>query len=86
MTLEAYDEEMSRQATTDVTVEAGTTKSLDLGSAKVLDAKDVAYVVVRAEGGVAGAATYRLGAAGSPRSALTEAPVTVLGPQVRPVS
>jgi hypothetical protein len=84
VTLEAYDEEMSRQATTDVTVEAGTTKSLDLGSAKVLDAKDVAYVVVRAEGRVTGAATYELGV-GIASLALTEAPVTVLGPQVRPV-
>jgi len=85
VTLEAYDDEMSRQASTDVTVEAGTTKSLDLGSAKVLDAKDVAYVVVRAEGGVVGAATYRLGN-GIASIGLTEAPVTVLGPQVRPVS
>ena len=85
VTLEAYDEEMSRQATTDVTVEAGTTKSLDLGSAKVLDAKGAAYVVVRAEGGVTGAATYRRGS-GIASLGLAEAPVTVLGPQVRPVS
>jgi hypothetical protein len=85
VTLEAYDEEMSRLATSDVTVEAGTTKSLDLGSAKVLDAKGVAYVVVRAEGGVTGAATYRRGA-GIASLVLTEAPVTVLGPQVRPVN
>jgi hypothetical protein len=84
-TLEAYDEQMRRQATADVTVEAGTTKSLDLGSAKVLDAKGVAYVVVRAKGGVAGAATYRRGA-GIASLGLTEAPVTVLGPQVRPVN
>jgi hypothetical protein len=85
VTLEAYDEEMRRQATSDVTVEAGTTKSLDLGSAKVLDAKGVAYVVVRAKGGVAGAATYRRGA-GIASLGLTEAPITVLGPQVRPVN
>ena len=84
VTLEAYDEEMSRQATTDVTVEAGTTKSLDLGSAKVLDAKGVAYVVVRATGRVTGAATYQLGA-GIASLGLIEAPVTVLGPQVRTV-
>ena len=83
VTLEAYDEEMSRQGTTDVTVEAGTTKSLDLG-AKALGAKNVAYVVVRAEGGVVGAATYRRGA-GIASLGLIEAPVTVLGPQVRPV-
>jgi len=85
VTLEAYDEQMSRQATTDVTIEAGTTKSLDLGSAKVLDATGVAYVVVQADGGVTGAATYRRGS-GIASLGLTEAPVTVLGPQVRPVS
>jgi hypothetical protein len=85
VTLEAYDEEMSRQATTDVTIEAGTTKSLDLGSAKVLDAKGMAYVVVRADGGVTGAATYRRGS-GIASLGLIEAPVTVLGPQVRPVN
>jgi hypothetical protein len=85
VTLEAYDEQMSREATSDVTVEAGTTQSLDLGSAKVLDAEDVAYVVVRADGRVTGAATYRLGA-GIASLGLTQAPVTVLGPQVRPVS
>jgi len=85
VTLEAYDEQMSRQATTEVTVKAGTTKSLDLGSAKVLDAKDMAYVVVRAEGGVAGAATYHRGS-GIASLGLIEAPVTVLGPQVRPAS
>jgi hypothetical protein len=50
----------------------------------VLDAQGVAYVVVRAEGRVMGAATYRLGA-GIASLGLTEAPVTVLGPQVRPV-
>ena len=50
---------------------------------KVLDAKDVAYVVVRADGGVVGAATYRRGS-GIASLGLIEAPVTVLGPQVRP--
>ncbi len=85
VTLEAYDEEMSRQASSDITVKAGTTKGVDLGSAKVLDARGVAYVVVRAEGGVSGAATYRRGT-GIASLALTEAPVTVLGPQVRPVN
>ncbi len=83
--LEAFDERMRSQATADVSVEADTTKTVDLGSTKVLDAKDVAYVVVRSDGGVAGAATYRRGS-GIASLGLTEAPVTVLGPQVRPYS
>ena len=83
--LEAFDAQMRSQATSDVTVEADTTKTVDLGSTKVLDAKDVAYVVVRAEGGVVGAATYRRGG-GIASLGLIEAPVTVLGPQVRPIS
>ena len=83
--LEAFDAQMRSQATADVEVEADTTKTVDLGSAKVLDAKDVAYVVVRSDGGVAGAATYTRGA-GIASLGLVEAPVTVLGPQVRPNS
>ena len=83
--LEAFDEQMRSQATADVTVEADTTKTVDLASTKVLDAKDVAYVVVRADGAVAGAATYRRGS-GIASLGLIEAPVTVLGPQVRPDS
>ncbi len=84
VSLEAFDAEMRSQATADVTVAAGTTKSVDLASRKVLDAKGVAYVVVRAKGAVVGAATYRSGS-GIASLGLTEAPVTVLGPQVRPV-
>lgn len=83
--LEAFDAQMRSQATADVEVEADTTKTVDLSSAKVLDAKDVAYVVVRSDGGVAGAATYTRGA-GIASLGLVEAPVTVLGPQVRPNS
>jgi hypothetical protein len=76
---------MRSQATSDVTIDSDTTKTFDLGSTDVLDAKDVAYVVVRAEGSVAGAATYRRGS-GIASLGLVEAPVTVLGPQVRPSS
>ena len=83
--LEAFDERMRSQASADVSVDADTTKTVDLGSAKVLDAKNFAYVVVRPDGGVAGAATYRRGG-GIASLGLTEAPVTVLGPQVRPFS
>ncbi|MGH3458669.1 DUF5719 family protein [Aeromicrobium sp.] len=82
--LEAFDAQMRSLATTDVTIGAGTTKSVDLGSTEVLDAKDVAYVVMRAKGDVIGAATYRQGKQIA-SLALTAAPVTVLGPQVRPV-
>lgn len=81
--LEAFDERMRSQGTADVSVDADTTKTVDLGSKKVLDAKDMAYVVVRSDGGVAGAATYSRGG-GIASLGLTEAPVTVLGPQVRP--
>jgi hypothetical protein len=83
--LEGYDEQMRRKSGTDVTIEAGTTKGFDLAARKVLDTKGVAYVVVRAQGGVVGAATYRRGSAIASLG-LLEAPVTVLGPQVRPIS
>jgi hypothetical protein len=83
--LEAYDERMRSQATAEVKVEADTTTTVDLGSTKVLDAKDVAYVVARADGAVSGAATYNRGR-GIASLGLIEAPVTVLGPQVRPRS
>jgi hypothetical protein len=83
--LEAFDEQMRSLATSDVTIDSDTTKSFDLGSTDVLDAEDIAYVVVRAEGSIAGAATYRRGS-GIASLGLVEAPVTVLGPQVRPSS
>ncbi len=83
--LEAFDAKMGSHATAEVSVDADTTKTVDLGSRDVLDAKDVAYVVVRADGSVAGAATYSRGS-GIASLGLIEAPVTVLGPQVRPSS
>ena len=83
--LEAFDEQMRSQATSDVTIDAGTTKSVDLAAKKVLDAKGVAYVVVRTEGTVVGAATYHR-RSGVASLGLTGAPITVLGPQVRFVS
>jgi hypothetical protein len=83
--MEAFDAKMGSQATAEVSVEADTTKTVDLGSRKVLDAKDVAYVVVRSDGAVAGAATYSRGS-GIASLGLIEAPVSVLGAQVRPNS
>ncbi len=83
--LEAFDAKMGRLAITEVSVDADTTTTVDLGSRAVLDAKDPAYVVVRADGAVTGAATYRRGS-GIASLGLIEAPVTVLGPQVRPNS
>lgn len=82
--LEAFDAEMGRLATADVTVGAATTKSVDLGSDEVLDAKGMAYVVVRVKGDVIGGVIYRRGKQIA-SLALAEAPVTVLGPQVRSV-
>jgi hypothetical protein len=83
--LQAYDSRMKQLATSDVEIEADTTKTVDLASADVLDTKDAAYVVVRADGVVAGAATYRRGSSVASLG-LAAAPVTVLGPQVRPGS
>jgi hypothetical protein len=82
--LVAYDDRMRRTASNRVEIGAGTTKGVDLGSTKVLDAEEIAYVVVRADGDVAGAVTYRRDQAIA-SLALTGAPVTVLGPQVRTV-
>ena len=83
--LEAFDAKMGSLATSEVAVEADTTKTVDLGSRRVLDAKGIAYVVVRSDGAVAGAATYSRGN-GIASLGLIEAPVSVLGPQVRPNS
>ena len=80
--LEAFDERMRRQGSADVDIDAGTTKSVDLATKKVLDAKGVAYVVVRPKGTVVGAATYQR-KSGVASLGLTGAPITVLGPQVR---
>lgn len=82
--LEAYDEQMQPLAETELTIDAGTTMTADLGSSKVLDADRIAYVVVRAKGTVLGAATYTRGDRIA-SLALVDAPVTVLGPQVRSV-
>lgn len=83
--LEAYDDQMKRLATGDVGIDADTTKTVDLGSSDVLDSRDAAYVVVRTRGTVTGAITYRRGS-DIASLGLTAAPVTVLGPQVRPAS
>ncbi len=82
--LAAFDARMRRLAEAEVSIDPGTTKGVDLASRKVLDAKGVAYVLVRAEGDVVGAATYRR-RQGIASLGLTAAPVTVLGPQVRTV-
>jgi hypothetical protein len=78
--LVAYDARMRRVAEHDVAIPAGTTQHVDV--ATVLKAKKIAYVLVSVRGTVLGAATYRDGKLIS-SLALTPAPVTVLGPQVR---
>jgi hypothetical protein len=83
--LEAFDQRMKSLAKGTVEIEADTTRSVDLGSSKVLETKGAAYVVVRADGVVTGAATYRRGS-GIASLGLVAAPVRVLGPQVRPAS
>jgi hypothetical protein len=80
--LQAYDASMTSVASASVAIKAGTTRLVDL--AKEFRAKGIAYVVVRPMGTVYGAATYVRGD-GISSLALADAPVTVLGPQVRPV-
>ena len=83
--LTAYDRSMKRVDSAEVEVGPDTTRTVDLSSSKVLDTEGAAYVVVRVDGRVAGAATYRTGS-GIASLGLRAAPVTVLGPQVRPAS
>ena len=56
--IEAFDASMKSLATSTVTVEAGTTGRHDPFDAKAAFADDVAYLVVRAPGGVVAAARY----------------------------
>ncbi|AXT85726.1 hypothetical protein C6I20_11360 [Aeromicrobium sp. A1-2] len=77
--VEAFDKSMRPLASSSVTIKGGTTTYL------ALDAKDAAYFVVRPHGKVIAAATYAKGD-GISSLMLEAAPVTVLGPQVRPVS
>lgn len=81
-TLEAFDARMRPLASKTVTIAAGTTSHLNAGTA--FARKPVAYLVLRTQGKVVGAATYVKGA-GISSLALLAAPVTVLGPQVRPL-
>lgn len=83
--LTAHDAAMKRIGSGEVKIDADTTRTVDLSSSKVLDTTGAAYVGVRVGGRVAGAATYRKGG-GIASLGLRAAPVTVLGPQVRPVS
>lgn len=82
--VEAFDASMKSLSSTSVRIPAGTTTHLDAGR-KDLRPKDVAYLVLRPRGDVVAAATYADGD-GLSSLALTGSPMTVLGPQVRPVS
>jgi hypothetical protein len=77
--VQAYDADMHPLMASNVRVDGGTTTWLRL------EARDAAYFVVRPRGRLVGAATYAKGD-GLSSLALTDAPITVLGPQVRPVS
>jgi len=77
--VQAYDASMRPLASSDVAIKAGTTTWVKL------EAPDAAYFVVTPHGKVVAAATYVKGD-GISSLALTPAPVTVLSPQVRPVS
>ncbi|MGA8988524.1 DUF5719 family protein [Aeromicrobium sp.] len=77
--VEAFDARMQPLTTSSVTIKGGTTTYF------ALDAQDAAYFVVRPRGKVIAAATYAKGD-GISSLALSSAPVTVLGPQVRPIS
>jgi len=80
--VQALDAQMRPVGSKTVAIGGGTTQHLD--SAKEFKGKPVAYLVVRAKGDVIGAATYAKGG-GISSLALVAAPVTVLGPQVRPL-
>lgn len=81
--LEAFDSSMRSVGTATVDIPAGTTQHVD--TAKVPEGKGVAYIVLRPNGDVIAAATYK-GKGGAISSlALVAAPVTVLSPQVRPI-
>ncbi|MBC7632020.1 DUF5719 family protein [Aeromicrobium sp.] len=82
--LQAFDASMKPLASASVTVKGGTTQHVD--TAKALKAKGVAYIVLRPRGDIVAAATYVEGGGRISSLALTAAPLTALGPQVRPVS
>ncbi|WP_332667842.1 DUF5719 family protein [Aeromicrobium sp.] len=77
--VQAYDTSMRRLASSTLKIKAGTT------TWSRLETRDAAYFVVTPHGSVVAAATYVKGD-GISSLALTAAPVTVLSPQVRPVS
>ncbi|MCW2750336.1 MAG: hypothetical protein JWR83_1446 [Aeromicrobium sp.] len=80
--VQAFDAHMRPVASKTIAIKGGTTQHLDSG--KEFKGKSIAYLVVRATGEVIGAATY-VKAGGISSLALVAAPVTVLGPQVRPL-
>lgn len=79
--IQAFDARMRPIASKTVAIKGATTQHLDSGMA--FRGKQVAYLVVRPQGDVVVAATYVRGG-GISSLALRTAPVTVLGPQVRP--
>jgi hypothetical protein len=80
--VQAFDARMQPIGSKTVAVAGGTTQHLEAG--KAFKGKAVAYLLVRPTGEVIGAATYVKGG-GISSLALVAAPVTVLGPQVRPL-
>jgi hypothetical protein len=77
--VQAYDASMRPLASSTLSIKAGTTTWARL------ETRDAAYFVVTPRGRIVAAATYVKGD-GVSSLALTAAPVTVLGPQVRPIS
>ena len=76
--IQAFDAAMSPLASSSVTIAAGTTQ------VATPDAAGAAYLVVTPKGDVVAAATYTADGDGISSLALQGAPVSVLGPQVRP--
>lgn len=83
VTLTAHDAAMNEVASAQVTVEAGLAVTVNLADAKVLDADDIAFVVVTPAEPVLGSATYRDGERIA-NLLLAPAPLTRPGPDVRP--
>ncbi len=80
--VQAFDAQMKLVSSKNVEIAPGTTQHLPTGAA--FRAKSVAYLVIRPTGDIVAAATYAKGK-GISSLALLAAPVTLLGPQVRPL-
>lgn len=83
VTVEAFDTAMTSVGSTTVAVGPEVLGAVDLADPEAFSSPDIAYVVVRADAPVHGAAVYRVENLLSLLT-LVEAPLTALGPNVQP--